>query len=245
MVNIRCGTVQFNNIEAIIFDKDGTLEDSNNFLRELSIRRTRLLDAQIPGIGEPLLMAFGLQNNQLDPTGLMAVGSRQENLIAAAAYIAETGKSWFEALEIAENTFSEVDQYLKKDRTTSPLFTGSFEVLKILSEAGLKLGILSAAPTQDVKQFVREHNLSNYIQLMMGGDQGLTKPDPQLFIKACQTLITSPDKTLMVGDAQGDIIMAKQAGVAGTIGICWANNIAPHLNQADVIITHIEEIQLS
>ncbi len=245
MVNIRCSNIEFKNIEAIIFDKDGTLEDSNNFLRELSIRRARLLDAQIPGIGEPLLMAFGLQNNQLDPTGLMAVGSRQENLIAAAAYIAETGRSWFSALEMAENAFREVDQYLKKDRTTSPLFAGSLDVLRTLSNAGLKLGILSAAPTQDVEHFVREHNLSPYIQLMMGGDQGLTKPDPQLFIKACQTLITSPDKTLMVGDAQGDIIMAKQAGVAGTIGICWANNTAPHLNQADIIITQIEEIQLA
>ena len=244
MVNIRCGTVQFNNIEAIIFDKDGTLEDSNNFLRELSIRRARLLDAQIPGIGEPLLMAFGLQNNQLDATGLMAVGSRQENLIAAAAYIAETGRSWFEALEMAENAFQEVDKYLKKDRTTSPLFAGSLDVLKTLSETGLKLGILSAAPTQDVKQFVQEHNLSDYLQLMMGGDQGLTKPDPQLFIKACQTLITSPDKTLMVGDSQGDILMAKQAGVAGTIGICWANQTAPHLNQADIIITQIDQIQI-
>lgn len=243
MVNIRCDNLQFNNIEAIIFDKDGTLEDSNNFLRELSIRRARLLDAQIPGIGDPLLMAFGLQNNQLDPTGLMAVGSRQENLIAAAAYISETGRSWFEALEIAKNTFEEVDKYLKKDRTTSPLFAGSLDVLKTLSEAGLKLGILSAAPTQDVEHFVQEHNLSDYIQLMMGGDQGLSKPDPRLLIKACQTLITSPDKTLMIGDSEGDILMAKQAGVAGTIGICWANHTAPHLNQADIVITQIDQIE--
>ena len=244
MVNIRCRNLIFNNIEAIIFDKDGTLEDSKNFLRELSIRRARLLDAKIPGIGEPLLMAFGLQNNQLDPTGLMAVGSRQENLIAAAAYIAETGKSWFEALEIAENTFIEVDKYLQKDTSTSPLFAGSLDVLKTLSEAGLKLGILSAAPTEDVQRFVKEQGLSNYIQLMMGGDQGLSKPDPQLFIKACQQLQISPHKTLMVGDSQGDIIMATQAGVAGTIGICWQKDSAFYLEQADVIITQIEQIQI-
>ncbi len=243
MVNIRCGDVEFKHIEAMIFDKDGTLEDSNNFLRELSIRRARLLDAEIPGIGEPLLMAFGLQDGQLDPTGLMAVGSRQENLIAAAAYIAETGRSWFEALEIAENGFKEVDKYLKKDGSTSPLFTGSLEVLKILSEAGLKLGILSAAPTQDVQHFVQEHKLSDYIQLIMGGDQGLSKPDPQLFIKACEILKTKPNKALMVGDSQGDITMAKQAGVAGTIGICWANQTTVHLDEADIIITQIEAIQ--
>ena len=242
MVNIRCGNIEFNNIQAIIFDKDGTLEDSHNFLRELSIRRARLLDAQIPGIGEPLLMAFGLQDNYLDPTGLMAVGSRQENLIAAAAYIAETGKSWFEALNIAQNAFIETDKYLQKDRTTSPLFVGSLDVLKTLSEAGLKLGILSAAPTNDVKNFVKEHNLSSYIQLMMGGDQGLSKPDPQLLIKTCQQLEISPDVTLMVGDSQGDILMAKQAGVAGTIGICWGNSDAPYLEQADIIITQIDQI---
>ncbi len=245
MVNIRCGGIEFNNIQAIIFDKDGTLEDSQNFLRELSIRRARLLDAQIPGIGEPLLMAFGLQNNHLDPTGLMAVGSRQENLIAAAAYIAETGKSWFEALEIAENAFTETDKYLQKDRTTSPLFAGSLDVLKLLSEAGLKLAILSAAPTNDVKHFVEEHNLSDYIQLIMGGDQGLAKPDPQLFLKACQQLEIAPNATIMVGDSQGDIIMAQQAGVAGTIGICWGNSHAPHLEKADIIITQIDQIQLS
>lgn len=106
MVNIRCGKIEFNNIQAIIFDKDGTLEDSQNFLRELSIRRARLLDAQIPGIGEPLLMAFGLQDNYLDPTGLMAVGSRQENLIAAAAYIAEKGtlsKLFFSSVQTDQN----------------------------------------------------------------------------------------------------------------------------------------------
>ncbi|EAZ89670.1 HAD family hydrolase [Crocosphaera chwakensis] len=245
MVTIRCENLEFKDIEAIIFDKDGTLEDSNNFLRELSIRRARLLDAEIPGIGEPLLMAFGLQDGQLDPTGLMAVGSPQENLIAAAAYIAETGRSWFESLEIAKNAFREVDKYLKKDRTTSPLFTGSLEVLKTLSETGLKLGILSASPTKDVEHFVQEHKLFKYIQLMMGGDQGLSKPDPKLFIRACEMIKTSPNKTLMVGDSQGDITMAKQAGVAGTIGICWANQIVSHLDEADIIINQIEAIQLS
>ena len=106
LVTIRCGDPAgicsavrvFRNIEAVIFDKDGTLEDSQSYLRELGIKRARLIDAQIPGIGEPLLMAFGMQNNQLDPAGLMAVGSRHENEIAAAAYIAETGRSWFESL---------------------------------------------------------------------------------------------------------------------------------------------------
>jgi phosphoglycolate phosphatase len=74
LVTIRCRDVTFPNIEAIIFDKDGTLEDSQVFLRELGQKRSRLIDAQIPGIGEPLLMAFGINGEKLDPAGLIAVG---------------------------------------------------------------------------------------------------------------------------------------------------------------------------
>lgn len=245
MVNIKCGDKKFLNIQGIIFDKDGTLANSQSFWRELGIRRARLIDAQIPGIGEPLLMAFGIQDNILDPTGLMAVGTRQENEIAAAAYIAETGRGWLESVAIAKNSFIEADKYLKNRADISPLFTGSLEVIKYLADAGLKLGILSADTTANVEDFVRGYQLSDYIQLAMGCDAGgLVKPNPQLFLKACESLEVSPEKTLMVGDSASDIVMAKQAKAAGAIGICWEQAQIKDLQEADVKITHLEQLEL-
>ena len=243
MATIISKDVTFNNIEAILFDKDGTLEDSQSFLRELAIRRARLIDAQIPGIGEPLLMAFGIIDNILDPTGLMAVGSRIENEIAAAAYIAETGRSWFEAKKIASNAFNEANKYVSRN-VSSSLFKGSLETLKLLSAANLKLGILSADSTVNVEKFVTSHQLSEYIQLAMGVEKGLNKPEPQLFIQACQKLEVEPAKTIMVGDSQGDIAMAEGGGAAGTIGICWGNSSAYHLGKADVSIASLAEIKI-
>ena len=154
----QCRNVTFKNIQAVIFDKDGTLEDSEDFLRNLGQKRARMLDAQIPGIGDPLLMAFGINGDRLDPTGLLAIGSRRENEIASAAYIAETGRGWLESLEIARRSFEEADQMFKTS-APSPLFAGSLEVLKFLSDAGLKLAILSAASTQRVQKFVKDHQL--------------------------------------------------------------------------------------
>ncbi len=244
MVTIRCRDVTFPNIQAIIFDKDGTLEDSQVFLRELGQKRSRLIDAQIPGIGEPLLMAFGINGDTLDPTGLMAVGSRRESEIAAAAYIAETGRGWLESLAIAHNAFEEADRYLKETANTSPLFAGSLEVLKLLWEAGLKLGILSAASTARVQAFVKRHQLEPYLQLQQGVDEGPSKPDPALFLQACQTLGVEPASTLMVGDSAGDIEMARRAGAAGCIGICWGKPEAAHLEKADVAIAQLDEIQV-
>ncbi|HAG85856.1 MAG TPA: HAD family hydrolase [Cyanobacteria bacterium UBA12227] len=244
MAIIRCQNLTFPNIQAVIFDKDGTLEDSQSFLRELGHKRSRLIDAQIPGIGEPLLMAFGIQGDTLDPTGLMAVGSRRENEIAAAAYIAETGRGWIESLAIARRAFEEADRYLKDAAGTSPLFAGSLEVLKFLSDAGLKLGILSADSTAGVQNFVKRHQLEMYIQLQQGVDQDVSKPDPRLFLQACQTLGVEPGCTLMVGDSRGDMEMGRKAGAAGCIGINWSKSGTVYLEGADVAITQLDEIQV-
>lgn len=243
MVTIRCRNVTFPNIEAVIFDKDGTLEDSESFLRNLGQKRSRIIDAQIPGTGEPLLMAFGINGNKLDPTGLIAVGSSRENQIAAAAYIAETGRGWLESLAIAHRAFEEADLFFQ-DAAPSPIFVGSLEVLQFLSASGLKLGILSAATTQRVKAFVQRHQLSDYIQLEMGVEEGPSKPDPALFLQACEKLGVEPSKTLMVGDSVGDIEMARRAGAAGCVGICWGKSEAVHLKIADVAIGQLDEIQI-
>lgn len=245
MVTVNCGHIKFENIQAIIFDKDGTLENSQNYLLELGIRRACLIDDQIPGIGDSLLMAFGIQDDILNPTGLIAVGSRQENKIAAATYIAETGRSWFQSLEIVQSLFDEADKCVPKNPIDSNLFTGSLEIIKVLSEAGLKLGILSADSTYNVQTFVKFYELSDYVQLMLGSNGILSKPDPQLFIQACQYLKTAPASTLMIGDSEGDIAMAKQGGAAGTIGICWNNPQASHLEKADITILELNQIQLS
>lgn len=234
----------FNDISAIIFDKDGTLENSLAFWREVGIQRARIIDAQIPGVGEPLIMAFGIQDHSLDPTGLMAVGSRQENEIAAAAYIAETGRSWHEAKQIARTAFDEVaaSKYLLKNPESAPLFTEVKSALSTLHNAGVKLGILSADSTRGVIEFVNNHQLQDCIQLCLGSDQDLLKPDPRLFIEACQQLAVAPEETLMVGDASGDMVMAQKAGAAGTIGIVrYQNSILP---QATICISSLWEIQI-
>jgi phosphoglycolate phosphatase len=174
----------------------------------------------------------------------MAVGSRRENTIAAAAYIAEMGRGWFESLQVAETAFAEADKYLQARAETSPLFTGSLEVLQELAAAGLKLGILSADSTANVEAFVQRHQLADYIQLAMGSDLGLAKPDAALFLEACRALAVAPAFTLMVGDALGDMAMARQAGAAGTVGICWGKPEAAHLETADATISQLEQLRV-
>ncbi|MBD2361699.1 HAD family hydrolase [Anabaena minutissima FACHB-250] len=241
MLTIQCKKTKFDNVQAILFDKNGTLEDSEIYLRSLGQKAARLIDAQIPGIGEPLLMAFGINSNTLDHAGLIAVASRRETEIAAAAYIAETGRGWFESLQIARQSLDEAEKYV--NQTPAPIFPGTLEVLRSLSTTGIKLGILSAATTAEVRDFVARYQLSDYIQAQIGVDHGLSKPDPTLFIQACQVLGVQPDNTLMVGDAVGDMQMARNAKAAGCIGITWVGK-PDNVKGADVVINKLDEIQI-
>jgi phosphoglycolate phosphatase len=241
VVTIQFKNVSFPNIQAIFFDKNGTLEDSEVYLRSLGQKAARIIDAQFPGIGEPLLMAYGINSDSIDPTGLMAVGSRRETEIATAAYIAETGRGWFESLRIARQSLDEAEKYL--EASPAPMFPGTLELLQSLSAAGLKLGMISAATTAEVQAFVTRYKLGDYIQAQIGVDDGAGKPDPALFLQACEVVGVEPSAALMVGDAVGDMQMARNAKAAGCIGITWIGK-SDHVQGADVVINQLNEIQV-
>ncbi len=242
MVTIRCQDVTFQNIQAVLFDKDGTLANSEAFLRSLAQKRSRLIDAQFPGVQEPLLMAFGVDGDRLNPSGLMAIGTRQENEIAAAAYVTETGRDWIESLEVVRSAFIEADQYMKRKADHTPLVPGVLPLLQTMTTAGLRLGILSSDSTDNVKDFVEKYQLAPYFQLQMGTDGILSKPDPRLLKQACHALGISPSQTLIVGDSQADIQLA-QSGAAGCIGVTGGWSSAFHLS-ANAVIHQLEAIEI-
>jgi phosphoglycolate phosphatase len=241
MISIDCLSHKFTDIQAIIFDKDGTLEDSGDYLRNVAQKRARLIDAQIPGVGEPLLMAFGVNGLTLDPAGLQAVGSRYENEIAAAAYIAETGRGWSASLDIVRGAFTEVDRVMES--TPAAMFPGCQESIASLAAAGIKLGIISAATTSQVVKFAHYHKLQSYFQVLLGSDLQFAKPDPRLFQFACQEMGVNPDRTLMIGDSSWDMSMGSKGGAAGCIGIYWGRSAKP-LAMADVSISDLSELQI-
>lgn len=244
MPSIQCGTICLQNVAAIIFDKDGTLADSQNYLKELGQKRAYLIDKQISGLYDFLLTSWGFRDGVFNPAGLLAVGTRQENEMAAAACIAATGKDWLEALTLAKSAFAEADQRLRRKAECTPLFEGAVDLMRSLTHAGIKLAILSADTTPNVQDFIQCYQLEAFVQVGMGIDCPPGKPHPAPFEQACAFLCLKPESVLMVGDSADDLEMAKAARAMGSIGVSWGGVPVAVLEQADVIISQFSEIQI-
>lgn len=244
MATIRCLEHTFTNIHAIIFDKDGTLANVDSYLLKLGQKRSHLLAAQIPGIQKPLLKTFGIEETFLNPDGLLAVGSRLENKIAAAAYVAATGRNWSDVLEVVELAFCEADSALNRKAEYTPLFTNTLQILTTLNTSGLKLGLLSADSGKNVQDFLAYNQLQPFFQAAMGVDGTISKPDPSLYIEICAQLDIDPRHTLMIGDSQVDMKMAKAAKAAGCVRVSWGQPPSPFVGLADVTLENWQQFQV-
>ena len=245
MATIRCHNRIFEDVRAIIFDKDGTLAQSESFLRHLAQRRARLVDAQVPGVEAPLLLAFGVEDGWINPAGLIAVATRLEDEIAAAAYVAETGRGWIESLSLVRSAFAEADKPIARKADQTPLTSGSLALIQRLSAAQVKLAVLSSDSLPNVQDFICRYELEPYFQAVCGTDsRHLTKSDANLLSQLFEQLSLPPEQTLIIGDAQSDIAVRQQAKLAGCIGFTGGWATQPNLSAADVVVTAFDQIEV-
>jgi HAD superfamily hydrolase (TIGR01509 family) len=72
--------------------------------------------------------------------------------------------------------------------------------LKALRARGIKVGIVSNVP-QDLRPIFAAHGLQDLVDAFTHSfEVGVEKPDPAIFLRACERLGTKPEETLMVGD---------------------------------------------
>lgn len=207
---------RFPPVEAIVFDKDGTLATVEDYLtdlytarlQQLSLPRTLQRDRQ-----------FGITAEGVDPAGLLAVGTRQENEILAAAHLAQTGLSWIVARQRVQTAFENASLRLTAKAPRTPLMSGVPDLFRQLQSASLKLVIASADTQANVDEFVAHYELLPYLTYCQGVSyQHPDKTHKDFLLAICQQIGVSPYGLLVCGDSDADWAMAEVGGAAGFIG---------------------------
>jgi len=112
-----------------------------------------------------------------------------------------------------------------------PLFLGVKDVLEQLVKRGFLLGIATTRFKTDLINSLNRTKLSAYFSAIRCEDKTPPKPNPQMLLEIINELGVKPQETLMIGDGQNDILMAKNAGVdalAVTYGVGKMANLALH-----------------
>jgi len=85
--------------------------------------------------------------------------------------------------------------------------------LRALRSRGVKIGIVSNVP-RDLRPIFSAHGLADLVDAFTHSfEVGAEKPDPAIFLRACEALGTQPSETLMVGDHPVADAGALQAGL--------------------------------
>lgn len=95
------------------------------------------------------------------------------------------------------------------------------ETVQALHEKGYKLGIVTTKRSETARMGLKLTGLDRYFPVLVGiDDVEKVKPDPEPLMNALAQLGSSPDRTIMVGDSQYDVLGGKNTGTK-TAAVSW------------------------
>jgi phosphoglycolate phosphatase len=221
------GEILLDRVEAIIFDKDGTLIDVHHYWSSMiKIRATKIVDKWFNSsnyenvrVGLVDVMGVDYETNKLKPNGPVGVKSRSYIVNVVKNYIKNNGVS-VDSDEI-ELLFKEVDIITAEN--LSPLIrvlSGTKELINKMSQLGIKSVITSTDITSRAIKAMEVLGLQHHFSEIIGGDLvQKTKPAPEMVNLALSKIHCQPENVAVIGDHPVDIEMGLSANVGLNIGV--------------------------
>jgi len=253
---IRNRSVGF--IKAIIFDKDGTLSNSEGCLIELAKTRIELAvtkfeklkinNLKIILLRKLLNSVYGLSNEALSANASLAIASKEQNIISTATIFTLFGFDWFKSLSISEEVFDEVDIFLSKNQDNIQkkrnLISGALDLLLALKSNGLSIALMTNDTQVGIEEFICSNKLEGIFDCLWSAENKPSKPNPKAVIELCKRMKINPSECALISDADTDLKMAKEADVPIIIGFTGGWKNPPTLSEKQFIIEKLNELNI-
>jgi len=182
-------------INTVIFDMDGVLFDSESLDKKVWID-----------------MAEKYKIKNINEAFAESVGTPDEHIISVLdRYIGLSGCN-ITGESFRNITLKVFDEYVEKQGM--PLKYYAEGCLCSLKKKGYKLGLASSTAIERVRPQLTDTGLIGYFDDIVGGGMFLKgKPDPEIFLKSCSRLGSTPSKTIVIEDSFNGIRAAFSAGM--------------------------------
>jgi 2-phosphoglycolate phosphatase len=186
-----------NRVRAVLLDLDGTLLDTApDMARALNeLRRLHELD--------------GLPFAQIRPH--VSAGALALVRLAFPAANEEHLRSLREQY---------IELYAARLAIETALFDGMEDVLSVLERAKITWGVVTNKPTRLAEPLIAQLGLHRRAGVLVCGDTlPLRKPDPSPLLLAARSVGIAPQACVYVGDARGDVMAARAAGMGMIVAL--------------------------
>ncbi len=207
------------NFKAVVFDMDGVIFDSERVVIECW--KVVADKYGVPGIEEACQEVLGVNAVETKEKFLKRYGAD----FPYDAYKSEMSKLFH-------------DLY---DGGRLPTKTGVVELLQYLKENGVKVALASSTRSAVVRQELTDAGLIEYFQVVIGGDMVTrSKPQPDIFLKACEELGVVSEEAFAIEDSYNGI----RAAAAGKLRPLMVPDLMPPTEEMQALSEKIFETLL-
>lgn len=251
MINLVTKDWCFDNVEAILFDKDGTFIDLHYFwgkmteLRALEvINRFGLSDNLFSELC--LYLGYDVNSGKMLSDGITALYSRSKIIEIFRRNLSQFGVDTTD--EVLVDIFDKVseDFYKNMQKYTKPI-AEAIEFIKLLNQKGVKLGVVTSDSVESAKMTLKYYGWDELFEVVIGRESSpYTKESGEPTKLALQKLNVNPQNTVMIGDAPMDYISARNAGINKVILVATGQiNKCKLLKTCDFVVDSLSEIRFN
>jgi len=218
-------------IEAIVFDKDGTLFDFAGSWGGWAETVLEHIGRVAPGSEGPVAQAIGFDRRLgvFDRSSVVIAGSAADVASAAGPFL----PSGFDLISVMDRFAEEM--------VPVPV-PGLHAALSDLGRTR-RLGLVTNDSEGPARAHLTVHRIAHHFDFIAGYDSGYgAKPAPGQLLGFCSVTGARPELTAMVGDSRHDLEAGRAAGMT-TIGVLTGLAQAEELaDLADVVLPDISHI---
>lgn len=179
--------------DAVIFDADGTLFDTENLMYEVWCE-----------VGRDMGLTMTI------PEYLHYVGLNRKTVLDV---MRERIGPDFDGAEFMVRCVARLSERIEEDGV--PLKPGVREVLELLKEQGVPIGLATSTHRVRTNRRLELCGLGTYFAAVVTGDEvSKGKPDPEIYRTVCEKLGVAPEDCLAVEDSKNGILSAHNAGLS-------------------------------
>ncbi|MEO9804597.1 MAG: HAD family phosphatase [Reichenbachiella sp.] len=210
-------------LEAVIFDMDGVIMDSEPIHYETEFE---------------ILKRFGVTEYPIEEHAKY-VGMRTRDL-----WDGHITKYGLDATS-EELTVEGDEAYIGalKENDFKPI-AGLIDLLQRIKSGNIKMIVASSASRENIKLVLDKFAISDFFEgYVSSQDVKKTKPNPDIFLLAAKTLEVNPENCVVIEDAKHGVQAAVSAGMK-CIGYRNQNSGNQDLSKADIILDSHDDIDL-